>query len=78
MPIEDADPTAREVAAENREWIESLDYVYENQGPSRILELLRHLQVRAQQLDVPIHFSANTPYINTIPVSRQPVFPGSW
>jgi pyruvate dehydrogenase E1 component len=62
---------------ENREWIESLDYVYENQGPTRILELLRHLQVRAQQRGVHIHFSANTPYINTIPASRQPAFPGS-
>ena len=29
---------------ENREWIESLDYVYENQGPERVHELLRLLQ----------------------------------
>jgi hypothetical protein len=66
-----------EIAIENREWIESLDYVYANQGPERVLELLRLLQVRAQENGVEAHFSANTPYINTIPVSRQPVFPGS-
>ena len=77
MPHEDADTTAREIAVENREWIESLDYVYENQGPARILELLRHLQVRAQQRGVHIHFSANTPYLNTITANRQPAFPGS-
>ena len=77
MPHEDADTIAREIALENREWIESLDYVYENQGPERIIELLRHLQVRAQQRGVHIHFSANTPYINTIPAMSQPAFPGS-
>jgi pyruvate dehydrogenase E1 component len=66
-----------EIAIENREWIESLDYVYANQGPERVLELLRLLQVRAQENGVEAHFSANTPYINTIPVSRQPAFPGN-
>jgi pyruvate dehydrogenase E1 component len=66
-----------EIATENREWIESLDYVYANQGPERVLELLRLLQVRAQENGVEAHFSANTPYINTIPVGRQPAFPGN-
>ena len=49
MHTKDADTTNREIALENREWIESLDYVYENQGPERVLDLLRLLQVRAQQ-----------------------------
>ncbi len=62
---------------ENNEWLESLDYIYQSQGPERVSELLRKLQVRAQQHGVKIQFSANTPYINTIPVSKQPVFPGS-
>jgi pyruvate dehydrogenase E1 component len=77
MPHEDADAIAGEVVAENREWIESLDYVYDSQGAARVLELLRHLQVRAQQRGVQVHFSANTPYINTIPVASQAAFPGS-
>ena len=77
MNEKDAASVAREIALENREWIESLDYVYENQGTARVLELLRLLQVRAQERGVNIHFTANTPYINTIPVSRQPPFPGS-
>ncbi len=67
----------QEVAAENREWLESLDYVYANQGPDRVVELLRRLQVHAQRQGIQFHFTANTPYINTIPVSQQPPFPGS-
>ena len=62
---------------ENREWIESLDYVYENQGPERVHELLRLLQTRAQERGAAFPFSANTPYINTISADRQPAYPGS-
>ena len=77
MSDKSAASIAREIALENREWIESLDYVYENQGAERVLELLHLLQVRAQERGVYLHFKANTPYINTIAASRQPVFPGS-
>ncbi len=77
MPHESADSIAQEIAYENREWSESLDYVLANQGPRRVVELLRHLQVRAQARGVHFHFSANTPYINTIPARRQPAYPGS-
>ncbi len=77
MRREADDAVARAIAQENREWIESLDYVYESQGAKRVLELLRHLQVRAQQHGIHAPFSANTPYINTISARHQPVFPGS-
>lgn len=62
---------------ENKEWLESLEYILKSQGPERVTELLKKLQIRAQGLGVKIPFTANTPYINTIPVSKQPVFPGS-
>ncbi|PLY02845.1 MAG: pyruvate dehydrogenase (acetyl-transferring), homodimeric type [Desulfuromonas sp.] len=62
---------------ENREWRESLDYVLQEQGPERVQQILRQLQIRAQEQGVSIPFTANTPYINTIPVSQQPVFPGN-
>jgi pyruvate dehydrogenase E1 component len=62
---------------ENREWMESLDYILSSQGPERVNELLRILQARAQRNGVEVHFSANTPYINTIQASEQPVYPGS-
>ena len=68
---------AKEVEYENREWLDSIEYVYHNQGPARVAELLRLLQLRAQKKGVQLPFTANTPYINTIPVEEQPVFPGS-
>jgi pyruvate dehydrogenase E1 component len=65
------------IEVEDREWLESLDSVLENEGPERVRDLLRQLQVRAQEHGVKTHFSANTPYINTIPADQQPPFPGN-
>jgi pyruvate dehydrogenase E1 component len=62
---------------ETREWLDSLDYVINRRGPERARELLAQLGVYAQRAGVKIPFTANTPYINTIPVERQPVYPGS-
>ncbi|HQY50989.1 MAG TPA: pyruvate dehydrogenase (acetyl-transferring), homodimeric type [Ignavibacteria bacterium] len=62
---------------ENKEWIESLDYIFQTQGPERVTEILRKLQIRSQKYGIRIPFTANTPYINTIPVESQPVYPGS-
>src|SRR5215475_4233769 len=62
---------------EIREWLDSLDYVINRRGPERARELLAQLGVYAQRAGVKIPFTANTPYINTIPVERQPVYPGS-
>ena len=69
------DPEIEEV--ETREWLYSLDYVLENGGPGRVKELLQQLQIRAHKAGVHIPFSANTPYINTIPREQQPPFPGN-
>ncbi len=65
-----------DIENENREWLESLDYVYENQGPDRVIALLQRLQVSAQAKGIHLPFTANTPYINTIPLEEQPAFPG--
>jgi len=62
---------------ENSEWRESLDYVLQTQGEERVRGLLRLLQVRAQEQGVSIPFTANTPYINTIPRDKQPIYPGN-
>lgn len=64
------------IEIENREWRESLDYVLQSAGSERVLQLLRLLQVRAQEQGVSVPFTANTPYINTIPRSQQPLYPG--
>lgn len=67
----------KEVAeTENREWIESLDYVLKTSGPERVSQLIKILQIHAQKKGVRLHFTANTPYINTIPVEMQPSYPG--
>ena len=61
---------------ELREWLESLEYVLDSAGPERTLELLKRLEAHAKKLGVEIPFSANTPYINTIPASEDEPYPG--
>jgi pyruvate dehydrogenase E1 component len=61
---------------ETSEWLYSLDYVLEHSGPERIKELLQELQIRAHKAGIVIPFTANTPYINTIPREKQTPFPG--
>ena len=75
---ENMKPQSEELKAlENKEWLESLEYVLREQGPERVKELLESLEVYAHESGVDLPFTANTPYINTIPVSEQPNFPGS-
>lgn len=64
-------------AIETREWLESLNYVLNYRGPERVRNLLQQLQNYAYGAGVHLPFSANTPYINTIPVEEQPRFPGN-
>src|SRR5712691_10752194 len=64
-------------AVETQEWLDSLDYVLQHGGPEYAKRLLQHLQVHVQKAGVDLPFSANTPYINTIPADKQPLFPGS-
>jgi pyruvate dehydrogenase E1 component len=61
---------------ELREWLESLEYVLQTGGPEKVKELLHNLSVYSQESGVEIPFTANTPYINTIPKEQQPPFPG--
>lgn len=62
---------------ETREWLYSLDYVLEHGGPERVREILNQLQIRAHKAGIEIPFTANTPYINSIPREKQPTFPGN-
>jgi pyruvate dehydrogenase E1 component len=61
---------------ELREWLESLEYVLQSSGPEKVKELLHNLSVYAHESGVELPFTANTPYINTIPKEIQPPFPG--
>jgi len=62
---------------ENREWIESLEYVMQTQGRERARDLLRTLLQHASKRGVPANFPGSTPYINTIPHTDEPPYNGS-
>ena len=68
---QDADPV------ETGEWLESLDYVLEHKGPERVSHLLSILDEVAYRQGVELPFTATTPYINSIPADKQPVYPGN-
>src|SRR5438132_13194662 len=64
-------------ATETREWLDALNGVLVNSGPERARYLLTQLKFNANRQGVAIPFTANTPYINTIPPEQQPPYPGS-
>ncbi|HWE34643.1 MAG TPA: pyruvate dehydrogenase (acetyl-transferring), homodimeric type [Solirubrobacteraceae bacterium] len=63
-------------ATETSEWIEAVDAVVEHDGPDRARELLTRAIERAQRAGTGPIASLNTPYVNTIPTSQEPPFPG--
>ena len=62
--------------AETREWLDSLDAVLEFDGPGRASFLLDELMEEARRNGAPVPYSANTPYLNTIPPQRERPYPG--
>src|SRR5215472_13868227 len=61
---------------EFQEWVESFDEVAHEEGHDQAISLLDRLRGHAQALGIAFPFTANTPYINTIPVEKQAIFPG--
>ncbi len=68
--LPDTDPV------ETNEWIESLDAVAEEHGPSRAQFLLARLLERAHETRLGIPGAVTSPYVNSIPLEEQPEFPG--
>ena len=66
----DVDPT------ETREWLDALEGVIEVEGPERARYLLERVLDSARRKGAPVPYSANTPYLNTIPLERQDRNPG--
>ena len=64
-------------AIETREWMDSMDYILRYRGRERALSLLERLALHVKQAGVRVPYTANTPYINTIPADQQAPFPGS-
>jgi len=67
---------AERIDQETREWIDSLDYVLQNSGPERALELVQGLATELRRRGVTVPYALTTPYINTIPAELQPPYPG--
>ena len=63
-------------ASEIQEWLESLDSVLQSSGPDVASYILERLRAHAKVVGVEIPFTANTPFVNTIPHRMQPDFPG--
>ncbi len=62
---------------ERREWLDSFDFIYRQYGREGIREILSLLEQRALNLDIAIDDTVTgTPYLNTIPISREPSYPG--
>ena len=69
-PAKDTDPS------ETNGWLESFDAVIRDEGPERARFLLARLMEYGQRKGVVVPFTANTPYVNTIPAEEQPLYPG--
>jgi len=69
-PLKDVDPQ------ETAEWREAIDVVVEREGAERAQFLLRNTFEQASQAGVEPPDTNQTPYVNTIPVSNQPPYPG--
>ena len=63
---------------ENQEWIDSLEEILERRGSQRVQAILKKLQIHAQKSGINLPYTANTPYINTIPPEKQPKYPGNY
>ena len=72
----DVAPDAFVEELETQEWLDSLDFVLQSAGPERVSELLKRWKFTRRRQGVKIPFAATTPYINTIPRSQQPQYPG--
>ena len=59
-----------------QDWLDALDDLIESEGADRVKEILSDLQLSAYRKGIRLSFSANTPYVNTIPSDQQVPYPG--
>ena len=66
-----------DLAGDRQEWIDALDSIYREYGEAGVRDILRALQNHGLRRGIALsEATLNTPYINTIPVSEQAVYPG--
>ncbi len=61
---------------ETEEWLTAFEQVVEIEGRERAQFLLKKLLEKGYEKDVTLPFTGNTPYINTIPKSKEPPYAG--
>ncbi len=61
---------------ETQEWLDALDAVLEFEGADRAHYLIERLIEKARRSGAYLPYTANTAYLNTIPVTRQEPYPG--
>ncbi len=61
---------------ETQEWLDALEAVLEREGVERAHYLLERMIDKARRSGAYLPYSANTAYVNTIPMSHQERFPG--
>jgi pyruvate dehydrogenase E1 component len=61
---------------EDREWLDSLDYIIKNEPADRVKEILGKLYHKAQLHGIQVVHPGNTAYINTIPPDEEEQYPG--
>ncbi len=74
--MDTSDSKTENIDYDKQDWLDALAEMLENEGPDRVKDILHDLQVEAHRRGVRLPFSANTPYINTIPLDEQPAYPG--
>ena len=62
--------------AETAEWRDAFEALVAAEGPARARFVLDQLAALARRPQVGWSPELVTPYVNTVPVERQPVFPG--
>jgi pyruvate dehydrogenase E1 component len=64
--------------AETHEWLDSIDSVLAFEGTERLRFLLERVVERAHEAGTDLPFTANTAYVNSIPLAQQVKAPGDY
>ncbi|MDB6125967.1 MAG: 2-oxo-acid dehydrogenase subunit, homodimeric type [Pedosphaera sp.] len=72
----------RHNGADLQDWVESLEpaleLILKSQEPAKTRRFLDKLVERLRESGIKVPSTVTTPYINTIPLSEQPPYPGDW
>ena len=66
----------KEYSIENREWLQSFEWVIRHESPERAQEILGLLSGKAAENNISFSKQINTPYINSLPPIKESEYPG--